>query len=201
MSNNILNQEEVQKRIRETFAQNVELISPYVNKRTKITLKCHDCEHIWETTAQNVLYGAVKAHHCPNCGIIASKKVPLQCANCGKEIWRRPSEIKKNQSGYFYCGRECGNQHKNKIRLENGEWDNSNNYRGRAMKAYEHKCFCCGWDEDPRILEAHHIDEDRTNVKTENLCLLCPTCHRKITLGYYVLDIKARQLIIKNKGD
>ena len=42
---NILSQEEIQKRISETFEQNVELISEYINKRSDIVLKCHDCNH------------------------------------------------------------------------------------------------------------------------------------------------------------
>lgn len=197
---NKLSQEEIQKRIADTFEQNVELISEYINKRSPILLRCNDCNHTWETTAQNVLYHNVKSHQCPNCGTIASKKVLLSCSNCGQELWRRPNDIKKNKSGHFYCSRECGNQHKNQLRRENGEWDNSiSNYRSKAMQTYEQKCLCCGWDEDPRILEAHHIDEDRTNGKIENLCLLCPTCHRKITLGYYTLDINTCQLIIKQE--
>lgn len=82
--------------------------------------------------------------------------------------------------------------------MESGEWDISiNNYRNRAMNFYEQKCLCCGWNEDPRILEAHHIDSDRANNQIDNLCLLCPTCHRKITLGYYILDIKTNTLVAK----
>ena len=45
----------------------------------------------------------------------------------------------------------------------------------------------CGWDEDERILEVHHLDENREHNDISNLSILCPTCHRKITLGYYVL--------------
>ena len=62
------------------------------------------------------------------------------------------------------------------------------------MEFYEHKCMCCGWDEDDRILEVHHIDENRKNSHISNLCLLCPTCHRKITLGYYKLNLETKEL-------
>lgn len=98
---NKLKQAEVQKRIRDTFAQNVELISDYVNKRGSITLKCNDCGHVWETIAQNVLYGNVKAHQCPKCGTITSRKKLLSCANCGKEFWRTQSEIKRTKADIF----------------------------------------------------------------------------------------------------
>jgi hypothetical protein len=49
------------------------------------------------------------------------------------------------------------------------------------------KCAVCGYDEDVRILEVHHKDEDHSNNDLNNLCILCPNCHRKITLHYYYL--------------
>lgn len=192
-----LTQEEVKKRVREQFIQNVELVGLYKSKRDPIELHCLDCGHRWSTIAQNVLYVQIdraKAHCCPKCGIKTGQYV--KCAHCGKEIYRSKQDIEKNVSGYFYCSRECGNRHKNLLRKQSGEWaEGSTNYRSRAMELYEHKCLCCGWDEDDRLLEAHHIDENRNNNHVDNLCLLCPTCHRKITLGYYVLDLKNKVLI------
>lgn len=181
-----LTNKEVQDRIDISFKQKVELISDYINKRTSIRLRCLECGYEWETYAQTVLYTTPKNkyHYCPNCYV---KKEKFSCAYCGKEFYRVPSEIKNNVSGYFYCSRECGNKHKNQLRKESGEWDNSLNYRKKAFDIYEHKCCVCGWDEDFRILEVHHIDENRENNIIQNLCILCPTCHRKITLGYYTL--------------
>jgi len=40
----------------------------------------------------------------------------------------------------------------------------------------------------------HHIDENHNNNDIKNLCLLCPICHRKITLGYYKLNIVTKKL-------
>lgn len=112
----------------------------------------------------------------------------VKCAYCGKEIYRSAAEIEKNKSGYFYCSHNCGNRHKNIVRLNSGEWDNTLNYRLKAMTKYAHECMACGWDEDERILEVHHIDENRSNNDIDNLSILCPTCHRKITLGYYTYN-------------
>lgn len=181
---NALTNEEVQKRLDEGFAQKVTLLSNYISRREKITLKCEDCGNIWDTLAQSVIYNKYK-HYCPNCGI--TKRINLKCSYCGKEIQRRPSDIKSNKSGYFYCSRECGNLHKNQLRLESGEWKNSNNYRKKAFDNYEHKCAVCGWNEDERVLEVHHIDENREHNNLENLCILCPICHKKITLHLYQL--------------
>ena len=188
---NRLTTEYVAQRINETYEQNVQLIGEYINKRTPITLHCLDCNYEWSTKAQNVLYciNVIKYHQCPNCGNNYAKREVYQCAYCGKEIYRKPSEISNNISGNFYCSKKCGNLAKNRFREESGEWaDSYSTYRKRAFQTYPHKCLTCGWDEDERILEVHHIDENREHNEIENLCILCPTCHRKITLGQYYLD-------------
>lgn len=184
---NALSVSEIEERIKNTFKQNVSLISPYKNRRSLIILKCNDCGHEWSAIASSVLYR--DNHECPNCGEHANKKIKLFCANCGKEIYRVPSQVDRNKSGFFYCSIECGNIHKNRLREESGEWDDSQSYRKKAFGVYEHKCCICGWDEDERILEVHHKDEDRSHNQVSNLCIICPTCHRKITLGYYKLSV------------
>ena len=123
MGNKKLTEEEVIKRINSTFLQDVELISPYINRRSLITLHCKDCEYVWNTSAQNVLYlkKGQKLHQCPNCSKSSYETdVKLNCSFCGKEIYRSPSQITLNKSGYFYCSRECGNKHKNLIRENKG---------------------------------------------------------------------------------
>ena len=185
-----LSQKEVEQRIMENYAQNVILISEYKNKKTNIILKCLDCGHEWETIAHNAIQihtGCAK-RHCVNCGNGAKKRITLQCAYCGKTIERVPSEIKASKTGFFYCSHECGNLHKNQLRDENGEWSGTSNYRRLAFDNYPHNCAVCGYNEDTRILEVHHIDEDRSNNRLSNLVILCPICHRKITLGYYSLE-------------
>ena len=179
-----LTQEEVQKRLDETFVNKVILVSEYINKRCQIKLRCTKCGHEWQTLAQSVICNK-HLHQCPNC--LKLGRITLKCAYCGKEFERCPSDVADNKSGYFYCSRNCGNLHKNLIRKESGEWDNSKSYRIKAYEAYEHKCAVCGWDEDERVLEVHHIDENRENNKIENLCILCPTCHKKLSLHLYTL--------------
>lgn len=115
-----------------------------------------------------------------------------KCAYCGKEIWKTMSEINNSKSGNVFCSRSCATSLNNslyKTKENHPNYINGSSFRYRedAFKVYEHKCLVCGWNEDKRILEAHHIDENHSNNNIHNLCLLCPTCHRKITLGYYKL--------------
>ena len=184
---------EINNRLKDSFNQNVVALE-YVNKRSPIKLKCLDCGYEWQAPSSTVLYG--EHHKCPNCGIV--KQVVLHCAYCGKEFSRPPSDLTKNKSGYFYCSRECGNRHKNQLRLESGEWDKSLNYRLKAMMNLPHKCAVCGWNEDERILEVHHKDENREHNELNNLAILCPICHRKITLGYYKLTDDYQLISVKD---
>lgn len=40
-------------------------------------------------------------------------------------------------------------------------------------------CQDCGiWDERPKCMQMHHLDEDRSNHDPSNLLLLCVKCHR-----------------------
>lgn len=39
------------------------------------------------------------------------------------------------------------------------------------------RCERCEFDAEPKILQVHHRDRDRSNNTRENLELLCPNCH------------------------
>lgn len=112
-----------------------------------------------------------------------------KCSNCGKEVWKTNSQLARSKTGNVFCSRSCANSINNTL-FKSGENHPSYkgaNYRQTAFNLYEHKCIVCGYDEDTRILEVHHIDENHSNNNVNNLCILCPNCHRKITLHLYQL--------------
>lgn len=54
--------------------------------------------------------------------------------------------------------------------------------KAELQKEISSSCpFCL--NTDVGHFEIHHIDENRTNNDPENLMLVCPTCHSKITKG------------------
>lgn len=187
-----LTKEEVIKRGKSLFIQNVEITGEYINTRTPMDLECLECGYKWKMAPKEFIYSTKKAknHRCPSCGIKTGRNV--KCDFCGKEIYRSLSQIERNKSSFFYCSKTCGNRHKNIINALNGQ--PSQNYRLQAFNLLKHECLVCGWDEDERILEVHHIDSNRENNDISNLSILCPTCHRKITLGYYELDLDKKEL-------
>jgi ribosomal protein L37E len=116
----------------------------------------------------------------------------VTCAYCGKEFYKTKSKLDNSKSGLYFCCRE----HKDLaqridfgcVEIQPSHYGKaSKDYREKAFREYEHKCSICGWDEDPDILEVHHIDENREHNELSNLVILCPICHRKITSHKYKL--------------
>lgn len=176
-----MTQEEFQKRVSQYTNNAVDVISSYVNKRTNVAIRCKTCGHEWSLSPSSIMPNNVRQHSflgCPEC-----KYQEVECSYCHKKFKRLKSQLEKdNKTGYVYCSKECGNRHKNEkaTNLKDGTA-----YRRNAFNAYAHKCAICGYEEDERILEVHHLDENRENNKIENLVILCPNCHKKLTLHLY----------------
>ena len=113
--------------------------------------------------------------------------------NCGKKIKVQASRLKKSIHGNVFCSKNCAASFNN-TNYRCGE--KNPNHKGTYYGSYrlltfanqEHKCAVCGWDKDERVLQVHHIDEDRSNNDLSNLIILCPTCHCFLTLHLYTLE-------------
>ena len=184
-----LTQEEICERIKKYTDDKVQVIGKYQNKRTPIPIKCKICGFEWTFSPSTIMPCNINNYSfqgCPEC-----KYEEVECHYCHKKFKRLKSVLEKdNKTGYIYCSRECGNRHKNEF-VKNMQ--NSCDYRRNAFYAYEHKCAICGWDEDERILEVHHINEDRKENDISNLIILCPICHKKLTLHLYTLEDLLKQ--------
>lgn len=118
-------------------------------------------------------------------------RITVPCAYCGKPIERPKSWLNETKSGLAFCCVE----HKHKAQtLEFGlseihpdHYGKSKDYRAIAFKLYKPECVVCGWKEDIRILEVHHRDLDHNNNDGDNLAILCPICHAKISRCLYML--------------
>lgn len=202
--------ENLNKQIWENTLQTCEYISGYENNKSTITVRCVKHNHIFTTKYENVRR-ASRAHHvCPICKEedkiqkrLDSGTVLVKCAYCGKEFLKPASRLKSKNDLYFCC-----REHKDLAqRVESGEQFDSMRpnhykdgmywYRQKALSHYEHQCAICGWNEDVDVLEVHHIDENRDNNNIDNLIILCPTCHRKLTSHKY--ELINREKIIKKE--
>ena len=92
--------------------------------------------------------------------------------NWGWEI--RPKEVQSTMHNKLNKrGKNYGKQNKNYNYI----------YTKVAFSNYPPICCICGYKKHREALEVHHIDGDRSNNEVSNLRILCPTCHKEITLG------------------
>ena len=177
-----LTQEEFKQRLFNYTKGTVTLKSPYINRRTKVNIECNICGYIWEIAPASVMYDKKEYDFagCPKC-----KYIETTCAFCGKKFERLKTQVEKSKSGLVFCSKECGNKYKNE---QVANYQNSTDYRRNAFLTYPHKCYVCGYDDDERILEVHHVDENRNNNDISNLKILCPNCHKKLSLHLYTLE-------------
>lgn len=192
----MLDLEKIQKTVFENSLETCEYISGFTNTRSKIKVHCIKHDLFFETNYENVKRSNRKHYICPECQKEErqSSQILVKCAYCNKEFSKAPSKLEKSKSGLHFCCRE----HKDLAqKLNSGEQFSAirpehygvivSDYRKLALRNFSHKCAVCGWDEDKDVLEVHHKDSNRENNNIENLIILCPLCHKKLTTNKYFL--------------
>lgn len=118
-----------------------------------------------------------------------TKKIKCNCANCGKELFKTPAELKRSKTGNVFCNRSCACSYNNS-HFRSGE--NNPNWKGGKFNGSEHckiayrnyKSFCAVCNcNDPDVLEVHHIDLNHKNNDLNNLIILCANHHSKVHRG------------------
>lgn len=112
------------------------------------------------------------------------------CIKCGSEV---PQSKYKNAK---YCSTKCAsayNSYRYAVRKgrflrpgvgSGGNQLGSDNHQYKtgignySLKAFEHKGRICNRCSSEENLLVHHMDEDRTNNKLDNLEVLCKRCHQ-----------------------
>lgn len=78
----------------------------------------------------------------------------VTCANCGAELQRHTSDIRRNKSGRFYCSRECRNEHW--VGSENPNYGHSwNDEQRRAMSTK--KAGTPAWNKGVTAAESESV--------------------------------------------
>jgi len=134
----------------------IEIIGVYVNKRTKIEVKCKKDGHIWFPVADSLIQG----HGCPECRLRSLPKFSRQNHLNAGHICNQDAFIKvmkeKNPT-YTVIGTYFGNDKKIKMRCSKGhEWEAiaNNLIRGAGCPHCKHSN---GEDRVQRFLEENNI--------------------------------------------
>jgi 5-methylcytosine-specific restriction endonuclease McrA len=113
----------------------------------------------------------------------ARKGTVVVCTICGKESYKQKKALERSKSGKFFCGKSCQTIWRNSefIQEKHPNWINGRNaYQSVMRRSGAPKlCTLCKI-VDIRVLAVHHLDEDRTNNKIENLVWLCHNCHHLV---------------------
>lgn len=189
-----LTQKEKEEKIYENSLHTCVYVSGECKKGHKIKVRCLIHDIVFEIGYDAIRHNCNKHLICPECKRLERDGTQkLTCDYCGKEYTVKKCRLKDSQ--FHFCCRDCKDKAQ---RISSGEKFNSlrpshyskdavKQYRETAFNTYEHKCAICGWNEDEDVLEVHHIDANRNNNNLDNLIILCPTCHKKLTLHKYVL--------------
>ncbi len=71
--------------------------------------------------------------------------------------------------------------------------------KSELQKEIDSVCPFCGNDEVGHF-EVHHIDENPSNNEFQNLLLLCPICHSKITKGDITIEAVQQKKVELSQG-
>lgn len=96
--------------------------------------------------------------------------VSKECPVCGKifETQKRGNKREKTT-----CSHSCSNTYF-RSGNKNGNWKNER-YRTTCFLYHQKECIICG---ENKIVEVHHMDENKGNNNPDNLVPLCPTHHQ-----------------------
>lgn len=106
------------------------------------------------------------------------KEIP--CAVCLKVTYKQQRDLKRSQSGNYFCSKSCQTKWRNQIYVgerHRGYTTGQSSYREALNRADVPKqCRLCE-TKDIRVLAVHHVDKNRHNNKLSNLAWLCHNCH------------------------
>ena len=158
-------------------------------------VKCNHCgkEFERETRRANEAIKRGYNQYCSDECKSNSKKIKCNCAHCGKELYKTPSEVSRSKSGNVFCDKSCAASYNNsnfRTGKNNPNWkggtDTSKAHTRIAYRTYVRKCAVCGIDEEC-VLEVHHVDENHDNNDIDNLIILCANCHARVHRGGYTI--------------
>ncbi|WP_443936841.1 HNH endonuclease signature motif containing protein [Pedobacter sp. MW01-1-1] len=139
---------------------------------------------------------------CPEICLFESAHSPMgfssACTSGDWDKYRTNNQNRIIEEGHFTQCPEYSRytfDKKRKIEKKRTAIPNISKVRAELQQEINSSCpFCNG--KAVGHFQIHHIDEDPTNHKFENLLLLCPTCHSKITKGditsQEVFDMKSK---------
>lgn len=100
---------------------------------------------------------------------IKYERIEKICPVCDKKFETHLGARKEKTT----CSHSCSNTYF-RAGKNNGNWSDDS-YRSTCFFYHKKECIICG---ENKIVEVHHMDENKKNNSPENLVPLCPTHHQ-----------------------
>ena len=157
-----------------------------------VDVVCKICNLLFQTKPCLIARGGGKycSRECTNKKQL--KGALVNCHSCGESVWKCQSDLIRSKTKTYFCDDKCRNKWNDKIMPraeEHPQWKGGKtSYRQRAIREYGIRCMnkdCeikkAGITIPSKMIEADHIDCNRSNNAVENIKLLCIWCHAKKT--------------------
>jgi hypothetical protein len=111
----------------------------------------------------------------------------MECPVCGKQ-----KKSKYNKTCSYSCANTLFRSGKNNPNY------NEQKYRNLCFDNHGKKCIVCG---EEKIVAVHHINEDHSDNRVDNLVPLCPTHHQYVHSRHKDEILPYIQEFVKRFGD
>jgi hypothetical protein len=107
-------------------------------------------------------------------------RVEVKCSQCDAPLTRSQQQLRKSKSRHYFCNNVCKNRF-----LIAERWKGKSNVkdhqhrRSKVIERCHNLCVNCGYDEDIRMLDIHHVDGNHQHNDFSNLWSICVWCHQE----------------------
>lgn len=121
--------------------------------------------------------------------LIKYPKITKICPVCDTEF----EAFKDSKREKMTCSYSCSNTYFRSGK-DNPNWkEESTQYRSKCFEFHTKECIIC---KEDKMVDVHHLDENRENNKIDNLVPLCPTHHRYWHSSYkYLIEKQVYEYI------
>jgi len=146
----------------------------------------HSCNYCKKEFLRRKNASKLKKYCSKKCYEVSRKnRIIVKCANCGKNVEKKISQLKKAKHGFYFCNRDCKEEAQKlngkcpQIRPAHfGTGTGEHSYRYLMKEELKLGCIGC-FIKEKYLMVVHHKDGNRTNNDKENLEVVCDNCHKK----------------------
>jgi hypothetical protein len=118
------------------------------------------------------------------------------CNCCGNNFYiKERTKLFPTKQKYF-CSRKCSNSVGGKAKSDKYHYDEVATYVTICWRYHDKKCVVC---DETNIVAVHHLNENHSDNRKENLIPLCPTHHHYMHSKYKKMIEQKVYEYIKNK--